>query len=75
MRVELCKGIPHQIACKAMELITMAEAGEIRPKALWCNRDNVRVLEIGYRYRALELSGKWVVVTHEKYNKLLHKRK
>ncbi|MGL4763835.1 MAG: hypothetical protein ACRC2N_02155 [Aeromonas sp.] len=74
MRIELPKGCPSNVATRALEMIQQVEAGEIRPKRLWCHRQRLAVVEIGYRYRAIKLlSGRWSVVSHECYNKSLHK--
>lgn len=71
MRITLPKGCPQKIAAKVTIELSKYANGEIRPKQLWCRRDKVEVINIGYAYRAVCVndSGIWDVVSHETYNK------
>lgn len=71
MRIILPKGCPQKIAAKVTAELGKYANGEIRPKQLWCRRDDVKVINIGYSYRAVCVnnSDTWEVVSHELYNK------
>lgn len=70
MRVELAKGIPAKVATKALEELAKVASGDIRPKVLWCRREKIEVLRVGYAYRAVCVDGGcWMVISHERYSK------
>jgi len=69
IRIETQKGICPKVVRKATAMIHQAEQGIIRPRVLTCNK--AKVLVVGW-HRAIKIPSKksWLVVTHEKYNKL-----
>lgn len=70
MNVVIAKGTPHKVVVKAMEELQKVANGVIRPKVLWCRREKVQVLKVGYSHRAVCVDGgKWNVISHETYNK------
>lgn len=75
MKIIFPKKFPQDIAKKALNELAKVEAGLVRPRKLWCTAVEVKVVDIGLRYRAWsDKEGVWEVMSHESYNKKLNQR-